>query len=140
MARMSRRSFAAGSVGGALWALTGRGAWGAGDAAAKTTQKNAKGFYTIGKRGGRWWLLTPEREAMFSVGLNHIDAATLRYDENAAIWREKYGNSQKRWLTEAVGPNLRKWGFNTVGWVQEVVTRDETNRSVAQWTKEAGRA
>jgi len=93
----------------------------------KTTQQDAKGHYTVGKRGGRWWVLTPEREPMFSIGLNHIDSATLRYEEGIAIWREKYGNSQKRWLTESVAPNLRQWRFNTVGWVQEVVTRDDKN-------------
>ncbi|MEZ6067137.1 MAG: DUF4976 domain-containing protein [Planctomycetaceae bacterium] len=33
----------------------------------------------------------------------------------------------ERWLKEAVGPDLKAWGFNTVGWTQEVVTRGPTN-------------
>ena len=28
-----------------------------------------------------------------------------------------------RWLAESVAPNLQAWGFNTVGWVQEVTVR-----------------
>ncbi len=95
-------------------------------AASQTTQINAKGFFTIARRNGRWWFITPEGKQFFSVGLNHIDSATLRYKENAHIWRDKYGNSMEKWL-EQVREDLRSWGFNTVGWVQEVVTREVTN-------------
>jgi hypothetical protein len=55
--------------------------------------------------------------------MNHLDSATLRYVESGDVWRAKYGNSQQRWLQESVAPDLRAWGFNTIGWVQEVVTR-----------------
>ncbi|MHC4399600.1 MAG: agarase [Planctomycetota bacterium] len=112
--------------------------WAAGVAAAAVSRAGAAGeapeasagsagWFTVGKRNGRWWLITPEGEPFFSIGLNHIDPATLRYPENVHIWREQYGGSMKRWLEEAVGPDLRSWGFNTVGWVQEVVTRTPTN-------------
>nr|MBC8218848.1 agarase [Planctomycetota bacterium] len=93
---------------------------------AQTTQINTKGFFTIDKRNGRWWLVTPEGERFFSIGMNHIDSATLRYEENEHIWRDKYDNSMKKWLTQ-VRSDLRNWGFNTVGWVQEVVTREVLN-------------
>jgi hypothetical protein len=85
------------------------------------------GFFQIRRFGERWLLATPEGEPFFTIGLNHIDPATLRYAENVAIWREKYGGSMERWLKEAVRPDLKRWGFNTVGWVQEVVTRTHTN-------------
>jgi hypothetical protein len=78
-------------------------------------------FFSVGKRQGRWFILDPEGVPFFSLGMNHIDSATLRYPENLHIWRDKYGNSQRRWLMEAVAPDLRDWGFNTVGWCQEVV-------------------
>ena len=93
-------------------------------AAVKTTQINAEGFFTIGQRNGRWWFITPEGKPFFSIGLNHIDSATLRYIENAHIWWEKYANSMEKWLKK-VRSDLLRWGFNTVGWVQEVVTRDD---------------
>ncbi len=96
-------------------------------AAEKTTQPEPKGFFTLDKRRGRWWLISPDEKPFFSVALNHIDSTSLRYAENLKIWSEKYGNSQKRWIEEAVAPHLKSWGFNSVGWVQEVVTRAETN-------------
>lgn len=33
----------------------------------------------------------------------------------------------ERWLKESVAPDLQNWGFNSVGWTQEVVTRGVTN-------------
>ena len=60
------------------------------------------GFFSVRKTGGRWWFIRPNGEKYFSLGLNHIDPATLRYEENIHIWREKYGNSMERWLKESV--------------------------------------
>jgi hypothetical protein len=95
-------------------------------AAADTTQLNTKGVFTVGQRNGRWWFITPDGQPFFSIGLNHIDSATLRYTENRHIWRDKYGNSMEKWLRN-VRSDLLEWGFNTVGWVQEVVTRHDLN-------------
>lgn len=80
------------------------------------------GFFRIEKVGNRWWLVRPNGDKYFSLGLNHIDPATLRYPENIHIWREKYGNSMERWLKDSVAPNLQDWGFNCIGWNQEVIT------------------
>ena len=91
--------------------------------ATPTTQVEPEGFFSLAKRDDRWWLLTPEGERFFSLGLNHLDPASLRYPENIHIWRGKYGGSTTRWIRESVAPNLRRWGFNTVGWVQEVTVR-----------------
>jgi hypothetical protein len=68
-------------------------------------------------------LITPEGRPFFSLGVNHIDPATMRYPENIHLWREKYGGSNIRWIKESVAPNLKSWGFNSVGWVQEVTVR-----------------
>ena len=91
--------------------------------AGKTTQLEPKGFFSLGKRKDHWWFLTPEGKPFFSMGLNHIDPASLRYPENLHIWKEKYGGSTIRWIQESVAPNLQDWGFNSVGWVQEVTVR-----------------
>lgn len=85
------------------------------------------GFFRLSREWGRWLLVTPEGRPFFSLGLNHVDSATLRYPENLSLWRERYNNSQARWLGERVGPDLLEWGFNTLGWCQEVVTRGPTN-------------
>ncbi len=89
--------------------------------------RKSKKFFTIQKSRGRFFLNDPHGKTFFSIGLNHIDSATLRYPENGAIWRDKYQNSIEKWLEKDVRPNLKKWGFNTVGWTQEVVTRGMTN-------------
>jgi hypothetical protein len=95
--------------------------------AAKTTQSEPDGYFTIDRRDGRWWFIDPDGNRFFALGVNHIDPATLRYPENVHIWRDKYGNSMQRWLRESVAPDLKRWGFNCVGWTQEVVTRGLTN-------------
>ena len=56
--------------------------------------------------------------------MNHADPATMRYAENLTIWREKYSGSTSTWITESVAPNLKSWGFNSVGWTQEVTIRN----------------
>ena len=91
--------------------------------AIKTTQLEPTGFFTLGKRKNHWWLITPDRKPFFTMGLNHIDPASLRYPENIHIWNEKYGGSTVRWIKESIVPNLKDWGFNTVGWVQEVTVK-----------------
>lgn len=94
-------------------------------------------YFTVGRRGDHWWFIDPGGHPFFSLGMNHIDSATLRYPENIHIWRGKYGNNQERWLRKAVGPDLRGWGFNTIGWCQEVVIRGETiHRHSRNWTFE----
>jgi hypothetical protein len=84
-------------------------------------------FFTLAQRSGRWWFVTPAGQPFFALGLNHIDPAPLRYVSNGDLWQRKYGNSMERWLKQAVAPDLHAWGFNSVGWTQEVVTRGLTN-------------
>ena len=64
--------------------------------ATETTQTAAEGFFTIDRRDDRWWFIDPDGHRFFSLGVNHIDPATLRYRENVHIWRNKYGNSMRR--------------------------------------------
>lgn len=85
------------------------------------------GFFTLVEREGRWWFITPKGEPFFSIGLNHIDPSPLRYEANGDLWERKYENSIEQWLKESVAPDLHAWGFNSVGWTQEVVTRGLTN-------------
>ena len=91
------------------------------------SQEAPHDYFTLGQRDGRWWLITPAGKPFFSIGLNHIDPSPLRYLTNGDLWQRKYGNSMERWLKEAVKPDLQAWGFNSVGWTQEVVTRGLTN-------------
>ncbi len=88
---------------------------------------NSTRFFTLEERHGRWWFITPEDWPFFSIALNHIDPAPLRYLSSGDIWNSKYSNSMQRWLQQSVAPDLKAWGFNSVGWTQEVVTRGPTN-------------
>ena len=91
----------------------------------KESQRKSKsgGFFRLGQRKDHWWLITPAENPFFTLGLNHIDPASMRYPENIDIWREKYDGSTTKWLRESVAKNLKKWGFNSVGWEQEVTVR-----------------
>ena len=122
--KISRRWFLAGSG----IALTGLRVYAS--ERSRATPRNGSGkknFFHVEKRNGRWLFRDPDGKPFFSIGINHIDSATLRYRENIGIWRERYANSMHRWLSERVRADLVFWGFNTVGWVQEVVTRGLTN-------------
>lgn len=90
---------------------------------AATTPRDASAFFTVAKRRGRWCFITPEGAPFFSLGLNHIDSSPLREVESGDLWRAKYGNSIERWLKESVAPDFKAWGFNSIGWTQEVVVR-----------------
>ncbi len=82
------------------------------------------GYFQLENRKDHWWLITPNGEPFFSIGLNHIDPASMRYPENIHIWRDKYEGKTTKWLKESVAKNLKEWGFNTVGWEQEVTVRN----------------
>ena len=79
-------------------------------------------FFSVEQRNDRWWFFTPSGEPFWSIGMNHIDSAVLRFAESGGVWDSIFGNRQERWLT-SVRNDLRDWGFNTIGWTQEVVAR-----------------
>ena len=81
------------------------------------------GYFRLEQRQNHWWLITPNGDPFFSIGLNHIDPASMRYPENIHLWRDKYQGSTITWLKESVSKNLQSWGFNTIGWEQEVTVR-----------------
>jgi len=85
----------------------------------KLTNKSI-GFYKVAQDNGRWWIVTPEKEYTFSIGINHIDPAAIRFQHSNNIWESSYGNSMETWLSK-VKQDLTSWGFNCIGWEQEVV-------------------
>lgn len=84
-------------------------------------------YFTITKVNGRFFLKDPNGNLFFSIGINHVDSSPLRYIENMDIWQGKYENSMEAWLKKDVHVNLNNWGFNTIGWNQEVVTINPRN-------------
>lgn len=100
------------------WGMSGKQASGQGG--------DIRRFFSTTRRNGRHWFLTPDGDPFWSIGLNHLDPATLRYAESGEVWEAKYGNSMEQWLG-AVNEDLRGWGFNTMGWNQELVTWNKLN-------------
>lgn len=71
---------------------------------------------------GRWRFRTPEGEPFLSIGVVHADDTNLRHPYNAAVFAERYGSSRRRWVAEGLVPEMRSWGFNTLGWTSELVS------------------
>jgi hypothetical protein len=88
-----------------------------------TPYKKRGRYFTVTQSGGHYFLKDPEGALFFSIGINHVDSAPLRYPENGPLWNTKYQNSMEKWLKGDVRNRLLDWGFNTMGWNQEVVTR-----------------
>ena len=81
-------------------------------------------FFSLKKIKNRWWFISPNGNIFFSVGLNHFDPSTMKYPENISIWKEKYNSDTKEWLKKSVSKNMKNWGFNSIGWVQDVTIRN----------------
>jgi len=82
-------------------------------------------------------LATPEGKPFLAIGFNHIDSSAMRYPQNIAIWRNRYGSSEERWIKERVAPDLRSWGFNSIGWTQELVLREKNyDQYSSAWTRD----
>ncbi len=92
----------------------------------------ATGFFHTEIINGRHWLITPLGNVFLSLGVNHADVSAIQYESNNEIWKEKYGGSRERWIRESVVKDLKDWGFNTIGWTQELVTFDYGHSP--QWT------
>ncbi|MGK0239130.1 MAG: hypothetical protein ACI92G_002600, partial [Candidatus Pelagisphaera sp.] len=113
MNNANRRQFLKGGLTlGAGMALSPLSRLAAADAV-KTTQLETDGFFTLGQKDDHWWLIDPEGNPFFTLGMNHIDPASLRYPENIHIWRKKYNGSTQKWIQDSVVPNLKDWGFNS---------------------------
>ena len=94
-----------------------RGAYGG------TTAVRAKAtdYFRMEKVNDRWWFVTPEGNGFLSVGINHLDLAALKHPDNVHIFRERYGAQDDCYIKEGIAAPLRDWGFNTIGWTQELV-------------------
>ena len=66
----------------------------------KFENSKTKTFFRLQEINGRWWFITPDGEKFWSLGINHFDSATLRYEESGNIWEVKYENSMKKWLKQ----------------------------------------
>ncbi|QIE56005.1 hypothetical protein G5B40_11405 [Pikeienuella piscinae] len=83
---------------------------------------HATGFFRIEKLADRWWFLTPEGNVFFSLGLNHISSCAFRRPDGISDFLSNYGGDEG-WIRNGVARDLRSWGFNSIGWTQEIAQR-----------------
>jgi len=97
--------------------------------------------FTLEQRNDRPWLVGPDGKLLFSIGLNHFDPTPLMRAERIDAWRSRFGGSRLRWISEQVGPDLREWGFNTIGYAIDIaVRRKRMIRNARDWTADEFRA
>ncbi|MEX0886256.1 MAG: discoidin domain-containing protein [Phycisphaeraceae bacterium] len=81
-------------------------AWGG----TRSIRGEATGWFDIQAIDGRSWLVTPEGNAMVSIGITHIF-----HGRRQPIFQQAYGGNVQAYYTD-VAENIRRWGFNTVGY------------------------
>ncbi|MGQ9731867.1 MAG: hypothetical protein ACUVX8_11435 [Candidatus Zipacnadales bacterium] len=86
--------------------------------AAGSARGKKTGFFHTELVDDRWWLIDPEGDLFFSVGVNHILyegdwSSALGYSRYGRAVREKYAGNPEWALS--VKQNLGAWNFNTVG-------------------------
>ena len=86
------------------------------------------GYFRLAQEDGVWWLVTPENERFFSIGVNHIDpnlllteadraASIARYGEDLVGENDRAnpdGEAAMRYMKESLD-RLESWGFNSLG-------------------------
>jgi len=73
----------------------------------------AKGWFHVEQIGGRWFFITPEGNAFFSLGVTHT-GETIRQDETG-IFKSRFESSEEKMGVFFLG-KLRDWGFNSAGY------------------------
>ncbi len=88
-----------------------------------TSLKGKKtGWFHVEQLNGRWFFVTPEGNAFFSMGITHANE-TLRQDD-LGRFNQVYGGDSNR-LGEFMLKKIVEWGFNTAGYepLPNMVTR-----------------
>ena len=71
------------------------------------------GWFHAEETGGRWYFVTPEGHAFFSLGATHAVECTRQDELN--LFRTKYGESEER-LAEFFLAQFKEWGYNSSGY------------------------
>ena len=69
-------------------------------------------YYTIEKRDGHWWFITLDGTPFWSIGINNIDSAALRFVESDGVWEREFGNKRQRWLRDRHFRDANVCGIN----------------------------
>ena len=88
----------------------------------KGLSAKSSGYFRVERIADRWWLIDPDGNGFISIGLNHLSSFALRAPEHIETFLAKYRN-EEGWIRNGLVPDLQKWGFNTIGWTQEIAFR-----------------
>jgi len=127
------------------------------------------GFFYVAKEDGRWWLVTPEGTAFWSLGVTGVRAKDPAADVTIVKGREylfdtlppSQGRYAQAWVNDSLFSfyswnilrkydsksdwmamaikRLRKWGMNTIGNWSEIDLLDERNKMVYTYNFHSGR-
>ena len=92
------------------------------------------GFFHTQKVDGRWWLVTPEGNGFFGIGLSHPvtgfsrDAVTYSYKGDQEAWLRDGIKKMRSWVTTASGagptaPNAHGLATSTTSWPSASIAR-----------------
>ena len=73
----------------------------------------ATGWFHVEEIGGRWFFVTPEGNAFFSLGVTHT-GETIRQDE-LGVFQSRFESSEEK-MGDFFLERLRAWGFNGAGY------------------------
>jgi len=82
-----------------------------------TRRGPATGFFRVAERKGLWWVFTPQGEAFYILGTDHVNfnahwCEKLGYAPYHRFVQQKYG-SEAAWGQETLR-RLKAWGFNSL--------------------------
>lgn len=83
---------------------------------------DGSGYFRVDRICDNWWLIDPDGAAFISIGLNHLSSFGMRAPENIETFIAKY-RTEEGWIRNGLVPDLKDWGFNTIGWTQEIAFR-----------------
>src|SRR5687767_13347075 len=89
----------------------------------------ANRYFRVEKRGGKWWLVTPEGRRTVTTGVNHTEPGLMLAPYNRQATLERYGadfattggkfnpngEGAQRWAKQVLA-DLKDWGFDALGY------------------------
>jgi hypothetical protein len=79
----------------------------------RALRAEATGWFRVAPLQGRWFFITPEGHALFSLGVSHTVECTTRDERD--LFTTRYGRDEPR-LAAFFLTHLRTWGYNSTGY------------------------
>jgi len=97
-----------------------------------TLSGKATGWFRVDKIGSRWFFITPEGNAFFSLGITHT-GETIKQDE-LGVFKSRFNGNQDK-LGAFFLDRLHAWSFNTAGYGTLAVMESRIPYVATIWTE-----